>query len=448
MRSLNEKCAIVGVFNVQDASKISYLSLYAMQHRGQEATGISSSDGDKIYTLKGTGLVSQVYPKNNKIERLKGDIAIGHNRYSTAGDDSLADAQPISAKYDLGEISIAHNGNFTNAETIRTELIKQGSIFQSSMDTENLIHLIAKSDKDSLKDRIASALNTVKGAYALIFLSRKKMFVARDPNGLRPLSIAALNGGYVVASETCAFSLIGARYIRDVSPGEMIIFEKKGLTSINFAEPNTKQCIFEHVYFSRPDSFLFGKSVYETRKKMGAFLARQDNVNADMVIPVPDSSIPHAIGYSQESNIPFELGIIRNHYVGRTFIEPYQAIRNLKVKQKLSPIKELIKGKRLIVIDDSIVRGTTSKKIISLLKEAGAKEVHLRIASAPVRHACFYGIDTPDEKELIASNLTTEEIRDFLGATSLMYLDLKALKKSVGEEDLFCTACFDGSYLH
>ena len=329
MHSLNEKCAVVGIFNVDNAAKLANLSLFAMQHRGQEATGISSSDGQNIHTIKDRGLVSQVF-NDEKLSKLTGDMAIGHNRYSTAGDDSILDAQPIFARYDLGEMAIVHNGNLTNAESVRSDLIKGGAIFQSSMDTENLIHLIAKCQLDRLKDRILSALNAVKGAYSFIFLSRTKMFAARDPYGFRPLSLAKIGNGYMVASETCAFDLVGATFIRDVEPGELLIFEEgKEPVSIKVFEPTPKHCIFEYVYFARPDSSVFGQSVYQTRKNMGQELAKIDPVEADMVIPVPDGGVPSAIGYAQESGIPYEMGIMRNHYIGRTFIEPTQEMREI-----------------------------------------------------------------------------------------------------------------------
>lgn len=446
MHSLNEKCAVVGIFNA-NAAKKAYLSLFAMQHRGQEASGISSSDGKNIYTIKDRGLVNEIF-NDEKIGKLAGKLAIGHNRYSTAGDDSILDAQPIFARYDLGEMAIVHNGNLTNAKEVRNELIKNGAIFQSSMDTENLIHLIARCQAEKLKDRILKALNRVEGAYSFIFLSRTKMFAARDPHGFRPLSLGKVGDGYIVASETCAFDLIGAEYIRDVEPGEMLIFEVgKEPESVRFAEPNPKQCIFEHIYFARPDSVVFGQSVYEIRKELGRRLARELPVDADMVIPVPDSSVSHAIGYAEESKIPFEFGIIRNHYVGRTFIEPMQEIRDLKVKMKLSPIKNLINGKRLVIIDDSIVRGTTSRKIVSLLREAGAKEIHMRIASPAVKYPCFYGIDTPEKDELISNRMSCEEIRAYIGADSLSFLSIDSLCKSAKDKGDHCLACFDGNYI-
>ncbi len=446
--SLNEKCAVVGIFNNEEASKLAYFSLHAMQHRGQEAAGISSGDGKRLHTIKDRGLVMQVFDEE-KLETLKGHMAIGHTRYSTAGDDSILDAQPVHANYDLGQLSIVHNGNLTNHQEVRQELIKQGAIFQSSMDTENLIHLIARSEKEKLKDRIVDAVKKIEGAFSLVFLSRTKMFAMRDRFGFRPLSLGRIGDGYVVASETCAFDLIGAEYIREVEPGEMLIFEKdKAPQSIKVFEATPKHCIFEFVYFARPDSQVYGQNVYQNRKNMGIELAKEQPVEADMVVPVPDGGVPAAIGYSQESGIPYEMGIMRNHYIGRTFIEPTQEMRDLKVKMKLSPITELIKGKRIIVIDDSIVRGTTSRRIIRMLKEAGAAEVHMRISSPPTTDPCFYGVDTPDKDKLIAANMRTEEICDYIEADSLAYLSNDALMRSVQSEgDNFCTACFTGDYI-
>jgi len=445
---INEKCAVVGIFNNEEASKLAYFSLHAMQHRGQEAAGISSGDGKRLHTIKDRGLVMQVF-NEEKLETLKGHMAIGHTRYSTAGDDSILDAQPVHANYDLGQLSIVHNGNLTNHQEVRNELIKQGAIFQSSMDTENLIHLIARSEKEKLKDRIVDAVKKIEGAFSLIFLSRTKMFAMRDRFGFRPLSLGRIGDGYVVASETCAFDLIGAEYIREVEPGEMLIFEKdKAPQSIKVYEPTPKHCIFEFVYFARPDSQVYGQNVYQNRKNMGIELAKEQPIEADMVVPVPDGGVPAAIGYSQESGIPYEMGIMRNHYIGRTFIEPTQEMRDLKVKMKLSPITELIKGKRIIVIDDSIVRGTTSRRIIRMLKEAGAAEVHMRISSPPTTDPCFYGVDTPDKDKLIAANMKTQEICDYIGADSLAYLSTDALMRSVSlaRED-YCTACFTGEYI-
>ncbi len=446
--NLNEKCAVVGIFNHQEASKLAYFSLHALQHRGQEAAGISSGDGTRLHTIKDRGLVTQVFDEQ-KLETLKGHMAIGHTRYSTAGDDSILDAQPVHANYDLGQLSIVHNGNLTNHQEVRQELIKQGAIFQSSMDTENLIHLIARSEQKKLKDRIIDAVKKIEGAFSLVFLSRSKMFAMRDRFGFRPLSLGKIGDGYVVASETCAFDLIGAEYIREVEPGEMLIFEKgKEPESIKVYEATPKHCIFEYVYFARPDSMVFGQNVYQKRKNMGVELAKEQPVEADMVVPVPDGGVPAAIGYAQESGIPYEMGIMRNHYIGRTFIEPTQEMRDLKVKMKLSPITNLIKGKRIIVIDDSIVRGTTSRRIIRMLKEAGAAEVHMRISSPPTTDPCFYGVDTPDKDKLIAANMSTEEICKYIEADSLAYLSHEALMRSVNTtSDNYCTACFTGDYI-
>ena len=447
-RELNEECAVAGIFNVPGAAKLAYFSLFALQHRGQEAAGISSSDGKKMHTIKDRGLVTQVFD-DNKLAPLKGHMAVGHTRYSTAGDDSILDAQPVYARYDLGEMAIVHNGNLTNAQSIRDKLISKGAIFQTFMDTENLIHLIAKSDEDKLIDRIIDAVKKIEGAYSLIIQSRSKMFAIRDPHGFRPLSMAKKDNGYAVASETCAFDLIGADFIRDIKPGELVVFEKdKEPQSIQVLEPTPKHCIFEYVYFARPDSNVYNQNVYQLRKNMGMELAKESTVEADMVIPVPDGGVPAAIGYAQQSGIPFEMAIMRNHYVGRTFIEPTQEIRNLKVKMKLSPIKSMIEGKRVVIIDDSIVRGTTSRKIVRMLKDAGAKEVHFRVSSPPTTDPCFYGVDTPEKDKLIASHMSNQEVCDYIGADSLAYLSVDGLFESVkGSNDNYCTACFTGDYI-
>ncbi|MDD5399684.1 MAG: amidophosphoribosyltransferase [Sulfurimonas sp.] len=449
LEDVNEKCAVVGIYGNKEASKLAYFSLHALQHRGQEAAGISSSDGKKLHTIKKRGLVMRVFDEK-KLETLKGSSAIGHTRYSTAGDDSILDAQPVFARYDLGEMAIVHNGNLTNAEEIRNRLIDKGAIFQTFMDTENLIHLIAKSEKRKLLDRIIDAVQRIEGAFSLVFLSRTKMFAMRDRHGFRPLSLGKIpSGGYIVASETCAFDLVGAEFIRDVEPGELLIFdENKEPLSIKVFEPTPKHCIFEYVYFARPDSRVFGQNVYQTRKNMGIELARIKPVEADMVIPVPDGGVPAAIGYAQESGIPYEMGIMRNHYIGRTFIEPTQEMRDLKVKMKLSPMTDIIKGKRVIVVDDSIVRGTTSKRIVRMLKEAGAKEVHMRVSSPPTTDPCFYGVDTPNKNKLIAANMSLDDICKFIEADSLAYLDEASLLRSVNtKEDNYCTACFTGKYI-
>lgn len=458
MKSWGEECAVVGVFNSPRSSVICYYSLFSMQHRGQEASGISTSNGSNINTIKGEGLVTSVF--KDRLLELKGLASIGHNRYSTSGSDSKNDAQPIFAKYSLGEIAIVHNGNLTNAKEIRNMLISDGAIFQSHLDTENLIHLIARSKKPTLIDRIIETLSIIKGAYSLIILSRGKLFAIRDPYGFRPLSLGVINNAdgrtsYIVASESCAFDLVNASYIGDVNPGEMLIFSihngNVDIDRIQFASPTPKKCIFEFVYFSRPDSFVFNKSVYEIRKNMGIELAREYRVKADFVIPVPDSGVIAAIGYSQESNIPFEFGIIRNHYIGRTFIEPNQSDRELKVKLKLNPIKELIRNKEIIVIDDSIVRGTTSKQIVSILRKAGASKIHLIIASPKTISPCYYGVDTPNREDLICATKSIEEIIEFIDADSLHFLSLDGLSRSIGIESTdnleYCRACFDDKHI-
>jgi amidophosphoribosyltransferase len=451
LENVNEKCAVVGVFGHKEASKLAYFSLHSLQHRGQEAAGISSADDKKLHTIKKRGLVTRVFNEQG-LKTLSGYSAIGHTRYSTAGDDSILDAQPVFARYDLGEMAIVHNGNLTNAKEVRDELIEKGAIFQTFMDTENLIHLIAKSEKEKLVDRIIDSVQRIEGAFSLVFLSRTKMFAMRDRHGFRPLSLGRLqNGGYIVASETCAFDLVGAEFIRDVEPGELLIFsEGREPKSIKVFEPTPKHCIFEYVYFARPDSNVFGQSVYKARKEMGKELARVKPVEADLVIPVPDGGVPAAIGYAQESGIPYEMGIMRNHYIGRTFIEPTQEMRDLKVKMKLSPMVDMIKGKRVIVIDDSIVRGTTSLRIVKMLKEAGASEVHMRISSPPTTDPCFYGVDTPDKENLIAANMSEDAICEYIQADSLAYIDEAALLRSVGAkegDENYCTACFTGKYI-
>jgi len=447
-------CAIVGIYGNDNAARLASASLFAMQHRGHEATGISSGgyEDKKIYTVKKRGYVRDVYDEE-AFKVLQGNMAIGHNRYSTAGSESVFDAQPIQAGYKLGEISIVHNGNLVNKDRIRQRLISEGSIFQTGMDTENLIHLIAKSSKDRLRDRITKSVKKLKGAFNFMIQSRSKLFVIRDQHGIRPLSLGKLkSGGWIVASETCAFDLVEADFVRDVKPGEMLIFSE------DFEEPESlmlfegeefRPCAFEYIYFARPDSVIDGKSVYKVRENMGKELAKNDkssSIKADMVIPVPDSGVPAALGYAHNSGIPFELGIIRNHYVGRTFIEPTQELRNLKVKMKLNPMRSLIEGKSLIVIDDSIVRGTTSKRIVKMLKEAGAKEVHFRVASPMIQHPCFYGIDTPTKEELINARMTKDEVCEYIEADSLEYLSIEDLRESLGRDRNYSLPSFDGDY--
>ncbi|AQW83726.1 amidophosphoribosyltransferase [Campylobacter pinnipediorum] len=442
-------CAIVGIINSKDAAKTAYYALFAMQHRGQEASGISSCDeSGKIHTVKASGLVTEVFKKSS-FEILKGDMAIGHNRYATAGNESLFDAQPINANYALGSISIVHNGNLVNKDKIRQSLIDEGSIFASNMDTENIIHLIARHNSKSLKDRIIYALEKIVGAYCLLIQSRHKTFIVRDKYGVRPLSLGRLkDGGYVVASETCAFDLLEAEFIRDVRPGEMIIFErgKDDFISEQIFEPEPRVCAFEYIYFARPDSVIEGKSVYETRKNMGRVLARKSKVKADFVIPVPDSGVAAALGYAQESGLPFEAAIVRNHYVGRTFIEPTQEMRNLKVKLKLNPMSNVLKGKDVVVIDDSIVRGTTSKKIVELLRHAGVRNIHFKVACPELKYPERYGIDTPSFEELISANKNIDEVCEYIGADSLEFLDIDELQTALGKERKYSLVSFDGDY--
>jgi len=440
-------CAIVGVFGAKKASTIAYYSLFSMQHRGQEATGISAANGKRIALYKKRGMVANVFSQKT-LDSLDGECAVGHNRYSTAGSESAGDAQPVFAKYKLGEISVVHNGNLINKQGVRDELIDKGAIFQTDMDTENIIHLIAKSQKGSLVDRIKDMLTKIEGAYCLAIQSRSKMFVIRDRFGIRPLSLGKLkDGGYIVASESCAFDLVGAEFVRDVEPGEMLTFEKnKEPQSEKIFEQDYHPCAFEYIYFARPDSIIDGKNVYEMRLKMGKRLAKEAPSDVDIVLPVPDSGVAAAKGYADGLGIPFEMGIVRNHYIGRTFIEPTQAIRDLKVKMKLSPIKHLIKGKRIAIIDDSLVRGTTSKQIVRMLKEAGAKEVHMRIAAPEIKYPCRYGIDTPTKEELISTKFTPEEIAKNMGADSLGFLSIEGLKESLGTDRNYSLVSFDGKY--
>lgn len=441
-----DECGIVGVYNHPEASKLTYLGLYALQHRGQEGAGIVSSDGKRLYPLRRMGLVADIF-NEEVLARLKGRSAIGHVRYSTTGGSELRNTQPIIVDYSRGEIALAHNGNLVNAHIIRSELEAYGSIFQSSNDSEVIIHLLASSKLNSLTDRIVDALSRVKGAYCLLFQTESRMIAARDPQGFRPLCIGKQGDAYVVASETCALDLIDAEYVRDVEPGEIVVFDDGGLTSIKpFPEKKRSHCIFEYIYFARPDSHIFEKSVYSVRKAFGHELAREHPVEADVVIPVPDSGVTAAIGYAETAGIPFATGIIRNHYVGRTFIEPEHSIRHFGVKVKLNAVRDVLKGKRVIVVDDSIVRGTTSRKIVKMVRDAGATEVHMRISSPPTTFPCYYGIDTPTRNELIASSHTVEEINRYITADSLGYISIEGMKKAAQEENGCCDACFSGDY--
>jgi amidophosphoribosyltransferase len=450
-----EECGVVAIHAHPEAEKLAYLGLHALQHRGQESAGIVTSDGERLHPHKSMGLVADIFTEE-VLTSLRGILAIGHTRYSTAGDSALLNAQPIMVQSNKGAIAIAHNGNLVNAHAIRSKLEAQGSIFQTNSDTEVLVHLIALSREQTLPDAIADALRRVEGAFSLVMISRDRIFAARDPRGFRPLAmgrIPALTGEkkdtVVFASETCAFDLLGANYERDVKPGELVIVGPEGISS-RFYSPSPAQssCIFEHVYFSRPDSFVFGRSVDQSRDLMGRQLAREAPADADIVVPVPDSGNTAALGFSTESGIPFRLGLIRNHYIGRTFIEPSQSVRDFGVKLKLNPVRSLLEGKRVALIDDSLVRGTTSKKIVRLIRNAGATEVHMRISCPPTISPCFYGVDTPSKKHLIAANKTLEEIRAYIGADSLAYLSLEGLKKACGEGEVptYCSACYTGNY--
>jgi len=441
-----DECGVFGIFGHPEAANLSYLGLYALQHRGQESCGIVASDGHKLRAYRGMGLVADVFRRDSIFGELPGRSAIGHVRYSTAGGNDFKNCQPIMVDYVRGSIAVAHNGNIVNAQELRNQLEHRGSIFSTIADTEVIIHLLAHAECDSLADRITEALRAIKGAYSLVFLTETRMVAVRDPNGFRPLVLGKLDGAYVVASETCALDLIEAEFIREIEPGEMIIIDKSGMVSLfPFPAVNPTPCIFEYIYFARPDSTIFGQNVYNVRKGFGRQLAREHQVEADVVIPIPDSGVPAAIGYAEEAGIPFELGLIRNHYVGRTFIEPQQSIRHFGVKIKLNPVREVIEGKRVVVIDDSLVRGTTARKIIKMIRNAGAREVHMRISSPPTSFPCYYGIDTPTRKELISSSHTIEEINRYITSDSLGYLSQSGMLAAAGEGN-FCDACFTGNY--
>jgi amidophosphoribosyltransferase len=440
-------CGVFGIYNHQEASNLAYLGLYALQHRGQESAGIVSSDNRRLHHYRQMGLVSEVFTQDI-LKKLSGKSAIGHVRYSTAGSSELKNAQPFSVDYYKGSLAIAHNGNLTNASLIKSELESKGSIFQSNMDTEVIVHLMARSKEKSFVARTVHALKQVEGAYSLLILTENEMIAARDPFGFRPLVLGQLKGAPVVASETCAFDLIEARFVREIEPGEILLMNEEGMKSFKpFPRKQHHQCIFEFIYFARPDSFLFNRNVYEIRKSFGAQLAMESPAAVDMVVPIPDSGFPAALGYAAESKTLLELGMIRNHYIGRTFIEPEQRIRHFGVKIKLNPVRELLKGKRIVTVDDSIVRATTSRKINKMFRNAGAKEIHVRISSPPITHPCFFGIDTPKKSELIASSHKIKEIQKFINGNSLHYITLEGLKKCMREDaEQFCYACFTGDY--
>jgi amidophosphoribosyltransferase len=442
----SDECGVFGVADSEDAANLAYLGLYALQHRGQESAGIASLDDGKIHVEREMGYVADVFDEA-RLSRLPGRTAIGHVRYSTAGASLLQNAQPIVFATGRGPLALAHNGNLVNAREIRASLESKGALFTTTSDSELILHLVARSQAPTLSGAIAEALSDVRGAYSLLILSREGIFAVRDPNGIRPLSLGIREGSPVVASETCAFDLIGAKFERDVEPGEIVRLSREGFTSHRFAFPVSTPCVFEHVYFARPDSKVFGRSVAASRQAFGRKLAKEHPAQADVVVAVPDSGMYPAIGYAEESGIPFALGLVRNHYVGRTFIEPKQSIRHFGVKVKLNPVREVVEGKRVVLIDDSIVRGTTSRKIVRMLREAGAKEVHVRVSSPPTMASCHYGIDTPTRSELIAANQSVDEIRKFIEADSLGYLSVEGMLEAFGRpQQATCTACFTGIY--
>jgi amidophosphoribosyltransferase len=452
---LKEYCGVMAVHNHAEASTLAYLGLHQLQHRGQESAGIVASDGGRMHVHKAMGQVADIFTEE-VLGKLPGNLAIGHTRYSTTGDSALLNAQPIMVDCNKGMIALAHNGNLVNAWEIRARLEAQGSIFQTTSDTEVIVHLIAQSKEHTLPEAVSDALRQIEGAFSLVLMTRDRIFAVRDARGFRPLSMGRIPNGagserdtIVFASETCAFDLIGAVHERDVRPGEMVVVGPEGISSRLFA-PETKQssCIFEHVYFSRPDSVVFGRAVQASREALGRQLARESGVAADIVVPVPDSGVTAALGYAAESGLPFRFGLIRNHYVGRTFIEPEQRVRDFGVKLKLNPVRSLLAGRRVVLIDDSIVRGTTSRKIVRMVRDSGATEVHVRISCPPTISPCYYGVDTPEKSQLIAANKSVEEIRDYIGADSLAYLSLKGLREACaeGEKTSYCTSCYTGVY--
>jgi amidophosphoribosyltransferase len=450
---LREYCGVFGIFDHPDATILTALGLHALQHRGQEAAGIVAFDGKRFHSERRLGLVGDHFSKESTIKRLPGSSAIGHVRYATTGETILRNVQPLFAELNTGGFAVGHNGNLTNAQSLRRELIEEGAIFQSTSDTEVILHLVARSRKTRLIDRFIEALRSIEGAYSLVVLSNKKLIGARDPLGIRPLVIGELDGKYILASETCALDIIGARFVRDVANGEIVVISEDGLESLRpFPPQPMRPCIFEYIYFARPDSIVHGRPVYEVRKAMGAELAREQKIDADVVVPVPDSGVPAALGYARASGIPFELGIIRNHYVGRTFIQPTQSVREIGVRLKHSANRSVVNGKRVILIDDSIVRGTTSVKIVQMMRDAGAREVHFLISSPPITNPDYYGIDTPQRDKLLAATHTLEEMRQYIGSDSLAFLSIDGIYRAMGEKKRdpvrpqFTDHCFTGDY--
>ena len=443
----HDECGVFGIFGHPEAANLTYLGLFALQHRGQESAGIAVADGGKVRLTRAMGQVADAFDEA-ALAKLPGHLAIGHTRYSTAGESNLENAQPFAIDCAHGQIAVAHNGNLVNARELRDDLVWSGSIFQTSSDTEVILHLYARSRAASVEDALVESIAQIRGAYSLALLTKNRLIAARDPNGFRPLALGRLGDSWIVCSETCALDLIGATYERDVEPGEIVVISDGGLRSIKpFPPQPLAHCVFEHVYFARPDSYVFGRSVNEVRSDLGRTLAREAPVPADVVVPIPDSGVCAAIGYAEEAGLPMKMGLIRNHYVGRTFIQPAQSIRHFSVKVKLNPVRSILEGKKVVLIDDSIVRGTTSRKIVKMIKAAGAQEVHLRISCPPTISPCYYGVDTPSRSELIAATHTIEEIRDFVEADSLAYLSLDGLRASVGTtQGSYCTSCYTGVY--
>jgi amidophosphoribosyltransferase len=447
MDKLREECGVFGIFGHPEAANLTYLGLYALQHRGQESAGIVTSDGARLHTVRALGHVADSF-SGEALRGLPGNLAIGHVRYSTAGDSGITNAQPILIDCAHGQIAVCHNGNLVNAIDLRDELVRRGSIFQTTSDTEVILHLYARSTAGSPEAAIVESVRQIQGAFSLAFLTRDRLVAVRDPHGFRPLALGRLGEAWIVCSETCALDLIGATYVRDVGPGEVVVITAGGLQSINpFLPSPLTQCVFEHVYFARPDSYVFGESVNEVRTNLGRILAQESPVEADVVVPIPDSGVCAAIGLAEQSGLPLRMGLIRNHYVGRTFIQPQQSIRHFGVKVKLNPVRSILDGKRVVLVDDSIVRGTTSRKIVRMVKAAGAKEVHMRISCPPTISPCFYGVDTPSRNELIAATHSIEEIEKYVGADSLRYLSLEGLLRAVGARRAsYCTSCYTGHY--
>lgn len=445
---LKEACGIFGIYGHSQAAELTYLGLYALQHRGQESTGMVTSDGEQMYHHRGMGLVADVFGKKGLLKTFPGHLAVGHNRYSTTGGTLLVNAQPILIRYKDGPLAVAHNGNLVNTQQLREVMERDGSIFQTTTDSELIVHLVARSKKENLSERIIEALGCVRGAYSLVFATPEAVIGVRDPHGFRPMCLGQLDDAYVLTSESCALDIINAEYLRDVEPGEMIVLNEDGVQSFRpFARRQNSFCIFEYIYFARPDSIIFKENVDKARRRLGHQLAQEQPAEADIVISVPDSSNTATLGYSEESGIRFELGLIRNHYVGRTFIHPSQATRDKGVLIKFNPVRGVLNGKRIVVVDDSIVRGTTSMKLVNMLRQTGVREVHFRVSAPPLTHPCFYGIDIPTREELIASSHSVEEIRHFIGADTLGYLSLEGLLKAVpNRADDYCTACFSGEY--